>query len=266
MAEFWGVPAMVGRNAAVVGPPDFQRGMIRIVELGSDFRQMSYQGTLGWVALEIHVRSPQEVVTQLKGQPFIHTGGPSLANAPDGKPLYSAAQFTGPSGEPLYMTQHTQLDQLISVGRNNVGPLFIQTLAAYPYQATRDFYLQTLGMKMRMEIDTARTELVESLGLPKDGRYKMAAVRTPEYCSIQIDEYPKNTPQRPATSGCFASGVGMCTLITRNLDAVKSALTKANMKFAEIRSNSCPPFSGSRAIFCLGQAGERIEVVQSGRA
>ncbi|MEP7313174.1 MAG: VOC family protein [Pseudomonadota bacterium] len=263
MAEFWGVPAMAGRNAAVVGPPDFKRGMVRIVELGSDFRQVAYHDTLGWVALEIHVRSPKEVVTQLKGLPFVHTGGPGQANAPDGAPLYSAAQFTGPSGEPLYMTQHTQLDQLTSVGRNNVGPLFIQTLAAHPYQETRNFYLQTLGMKMRMEIDTPRTKLLETLGLPKGGSYKMAAVRAPEYCSIQIDEYPKSTPQRPATAGCFAAGVGMCTLLTRNLDAVKAALTKADMKFVEIKANSCPPFNGSRAIFCLGQSGERIEVVQT---
>jgi hypothetical protein len=266
MADFWGVPAMAGRAAAVVGPPDFQRGMIRIVELGKDFSKVSYHDTLGWVALEIQVRSPEAVVTQLKGLPFVHTGGPGQANEPNGNPIYRAAQFTGPSGEPLYMTQHMQLDKLISPGRNVVGPLFIQTLAASPYQETRDFYAQTLGMKMRMEIDTPRSNLVEKLGLPKGKLYKMAAVRAPEYCSIQIDEYPPSTPQRPATPGCFAAGVSMCTLTTHDLDAVKAAFTKAAVKFAEIDSNSCPPFNGSRAIFCLGRAGERVEVVEVRKA
>jgi len=262
-AEIWGAPAMAGRKAAVVGPPDFQRGMIRIVELGSDFQPTSYHETLGWVALEIHVHSPDDLVAQLEGLPFKHTGGPGTFKGRDGKPVYRAAQFTGPSGEPLYMTQHMQLDQLISAGRNNVGPLFIQTLAANPYQPTRDFYLQTLGMKMRMEIDTPRTSLVESLGLPKNDRlYKMAAVRAPEYCSIQIDEYPEGTPARPAAPGCFPPGVSMCTLTTLNLDAVASALKGAGIQIVEIESNAIPPFEGSRAIFCRGPSGERVEFVE----
>jgi hypothetical protein len=266
MAEFWGVPAMAGRAAAVVGPPDFQRGMIRIAELGKDFKPVSYQDTLGWIALEIHVKSPEAVVTQLKGLPFTHTGGPGTASERNGTPIYRAAQFKGPSGEPLYMTQHMQLDQLISAGRNNVGPLFIQTVAVSAYQQTRNFYMQDLGMRMRMEIDTPRTSLVETLGLPKGRAYKMAALRAPEYCSIQIDEYPESTPTRPAAPGCFAPGVNMCTLTTRNLDAVKAAFQRGGLKFAEIDSNSCPPFDGARAIFGRGHGGERIEVVEVGRA
>jgi len=262
MAEIWEAPAMAGRKAAVLGPPDFQRGMIRVVELGNDFQPVSYHETLGWVALEIHVRSPDELVAQLEGLPFTHTGGPGTFKGRDGKPVYRAAQFTGPSGEPLYMTQHMQLDQLISAGRNNVGPLFIQTLAANPYLPTRDFYLQTLGMRMRMEIDTPRTSLVESLGLPEDRLYKMAAVRAPEYCSIQIDEYPESTPVRPAAPGCFSPGVSMCTLTTRDLDAVAVALKGVGIQVAEIESNSIPPYEGSRAIFCKGFGGERVEIVE----
>jgi hypothetical protein len=261
-AEFWGVPAMAGRAVAVVGPPGYQRGMIRIVELGKDFKEVSYHDTLGWIALEIHVRSPDEVVGQLKGLPFVHTGGPGTANDREGKPLYRAAQFKGPSGEPLYMTQHMQLDELMSIGRNNVGPLFIQTVSTTSYQETLSFYLKDLRMKMRIEIETPRTKLVESLGLPSGARYKMAAVRAPEYCALQIDEYPKATPQRPATPGCFAPGVSMCTLTTRDLDAVKSTLRNANMQFAEVESNSCPPFHHARAVFFLGRGGERVEVVE----
>ena len=66
MAEFWGVPAMVDREAAVVGPPGFNRGLFRIVELGDDFQQVAYHETLGWAALEIHVRSPDALVSQLE--------------------------------------------------------------------------------------------------------------------------------------------------------------------------------------------------------
>ncbi len=263
MAKVWGVSGMAGRKAAVVGPPGFERGMIRIVELGSDFQRTSYGSTLGWGMLEIQVRSPDELVADLKGsQYFKHVGGPGTAKGSDGKPIYRAAQFTGPSGELLAMTQHPQLDQLSPVGRNNVGPLFMQILGAYPYQATRNFYMDTLAMETIMESNIARTNLVKELGVPQDRTYKTLYGRTPEYCTLQIDEYPDATPQRPATPGCFAAGVSICTLTARNLDAVKAALRKANAQFTEIEANSIPPFVGSRGIFCLGNAGERVEIVE----
>ena len=265
-AEFWGAPAMAGRNAAVLGPKGVQRGMLRIVELGKDFQQVSYHDTQGWLALEIQVVTPEAVISRLKGLPFVHTGGPGLAMDPAGKPLYRAVQFTGPSGEPLNMTQHMLLNTLAPLKSNVVGPLFYQTLATAQYPATKEFYLQTLGLKMRLEMDSRRTSIVEKLGLPKDQRFKLAAVRMPEFCSIELDEYPQGTPQRPASPGCFAAGVAMCTMTTQNLDAVKAALTKARIKFAETASNACPPFQGSRAIFCLGRAGERIEVIEVAKA
>jgi hypothetical protein len=154
------------------------------------------------------------------------------------------------------------LDEFISAGRNNVGPLFIQTLVAHPYQQTRDFYLRTLAMKSRLEVDVPRANVAEAFGLPPDRKYKMAAVRAPENCSIQIDEYPEVTPERPAAPGCFTPGASMCTFTTKDLDTVAGALKGAGVQFAEIDSNSIPPFKGSRAIFCRGHSGERVEFVE----
>jgi hypothetical protein len=194
---------------------------------------------------------------------------PGNAKDPDGKPLYRAIGFTGPSGESLALTQHVQLDELkISTGRNNIGPLFIQPLGAYPYEKVRDFYVQTLRTKMRMEVNTRGGNPAASPGQPQAPArtYKMSAVRTTEYCSIEIDEVPESTPPRPAAAGCFAPRVAMCTLTTRNLDAVKAAFKQASVNFTEIEKNSCPPFAGSRAISCLGHAGERVEVVEVGKA
>jgi hypothetical protein len=262
MAEFWGAPAMAGRDVSVMGPPGYNRGLIRIVELGSDFKEISFHETLGWAALEIHVRSPEEVVQQVKGHNFVHTGGPGTAKDNEGNAFYRAAQFKGPSGEPLYMTQHMQLDTLMSVGRNNVGALFIQTLNVPSYRETLDFYVNTLKMKMRIEVDVPRGNLVKELGTPANARYKMAAVRAPEFSAIQIDDYPKTVPTRPASPGCFAPGVNICTFKTRDIDAVKKALNGANIKYAEIESNNCPPFPYGRAVCFVGRGGERLEIVE----
>lgn len=262
MAEFWGAPAMAGRNVAVMGPPGYHRGLIRIVELGNDFQEISYHDTLGWTALEIHVRSADAVVDQLKGLNFVHTGGPGTAKDNEGNAFYRAAQFKGPSGEPLYMTQHMQLDTLITVGRNNVGPLFIQTLSVTSYPETLDLYMNVLKMKMRIEVPVPRTELAKKFGEPGDKRYRMAAVRAPEFSALQIDEYPKAVPARPTAPGCFAPGVNLCTLTTREIEPVKEALRKANVRFAEIESNSCPPFPYGRAVCFVGRGGERVEIVE----
>ena len=263
IADFWGAPAMAGRIAAVVGPPEHHHGLIRIVELGDDFQQVDSHGTLGWVALEIRVRSPDAMISQLRGLPFVHTGGPGDSSTKDGAPSYRAAQFKGPSGEPLYFTQHAQLDSLLKLGPNNVGPLFIQTLAARPYQETRDFYLKTLAMKWRMEVDVPRTNLVKRFGLPEDRVYKMAAVRAPEYCSIQIDEYPEAVAPRPSADGCLVPGACMCTFATRNLDAVASALRQSGLPFTRIDSHSMLPSTGTRALACRGYSGEIVEFIES---
>jgi hypothetical protein len=262
IADFWGTPAMAGRTAAVVGPPEHHHGLIRIVELGDDFQQVDSHETLGWVALEIRVRSPDAMLSQLKGLPFVHTGGPGDSSTQGGAPSYRAAQFKGPSGEPLYFTQHTQLDNLLKLGPNNVGPLFIQTLAARPYRETRDFYLKTLAMKSRMEIDVPRRNLAERFGLP-DRSYKMAAVRAPEYCSIQIDEYPEAVDPRPSADGCLVPGACMCTFATRDLDRVAGALRQSGLPFTEIDSHSMLPSTGGRALVCRGYSGEIVEFIQS---
>lgn len=265
VANFWGAPAMAGREMAVVGPPGYTTGLIRIVELGEDFQEAPYHETLGWIALEIRVQSPDDLVKRLEGSglPFVHTGGPGTFSMSDGTPVYRAAQFKGPSGEPLYMTQHMQLDKLVDVGRTNVGGLFIQTLGARPYLPTRDFYQSMLKMKSRMEIDTPRTNLVEAFGLPGDRKYKMAAVRMTDYCSIQIDEYPDPVPARAAVDGCLVPGVCMSTLIAKDLDIVARVLRDAGMAFEMMDDYPIPPASGGRALVCRGYSGEVVEFVEA---
>ncbi|MEX2123987.1 MAG: hypothetical protein WD795_08845 [Woeseia sp.] len=262
IADFWGTPAMADRIAAVVGPPEHDHGLIRIVELGDDFQQADFHETLGWVALEIRVRSPDVMVSQLKGLPFVHAGGPGDSSTKDGAPSYRAAQFKGPSGEPLYFTQHAQLDSLLALGPNNVGPLFIQTLAARPYRETRDFYLKTLAMKSRMEVDVRRTNLANRFSLPEDRLYKMAAVRAPEYCSIQIDEYPEAINPRPSAHECLVPGACMCTFATQDLDLIASALRQSGLPFSEIDSHSMLPSTGRRALACRGYSGEIVEFIE----
>jgi hypothetical protein len=224
---------------------------------------VAFNETLGWVALEIRVRSPDAMPEQLKGLPFTHTGGPGNSSTAGGAPAYRAAQFKGPSGEPLYFTQHTQLDTLLEHGPNNVGPLFIQTLAARPYLETRDFYQETLAMMSRMEVDVGRRNLVSKFDLPPDRTYKMAAVRAPEYCSIQIDEYPDVIEARPAVDGCLPPGSAMCTFATRDLDRVAGALRQTGLPFTRLDSHSIAPAGGKRALACRGYSGEFIEFVES---
>ena len=261
-AEFWGVPAMADREAAVVGPSELNNGLIRFVELGDQFRQIPPHTTLGWATLEIRVRAVDDMVGQLAGLPFTRTGGPRDLKWGSAPATLRAAQFRGPSGEPLIFTQDLQIDRSSLIGSKNVGGIFLQTLIAGPYIKTRDFYLKTLAMQLSLEVGVPRVNAADALGVDNSGLYKMAAVRAPQYCSIQIDEFPDMTPKRPSVPGYFPSGLCMCTFSVQDLDLVAVTLRQAGVSFAQMDSNSIPPFVGGRTIACRGHSGEFVEFIE----
>jgi hypothetical protein len=262
MAGFWGVPAMADRVVAVVGPSELSNGLIRLVELGEEFQHIPPHTTLGWGVLEIRVRAVDDVAEQLAGLPFVHTGGPNDLKFGSGPATLRAAQFQGPSGEPLYFTEDLQIDRSTLIGRNNVGGIFLQTLVAAPYLQTRDFYLKTLAMQLRAQVEFPRANVADASGVEKNRLYKMASLRAPQYCAIQIDEYPVETMKRPSAPGSFPPGVCMCTLMARDLDLVASALRGVNLPFTQTESNSIPPWVGGRALVCRGYSGEIVEFVE----
>ena len=262
MAEFWGVPAMADRVAAVVGPSELNNGLIRFVELGDQFRQIPPHTTLGWAALEIRVRAVDDMVGQLAGLPFTRTGGPSDLKWGSNPAIARTAQFEGPSGERLIFAQDLLVDRSKQIGSMNVGGIYIQMLAAAPYTQTRDFYLKTLAMQLSLEVDVPRSEVTDTFGMDNSGLYKMSVVRAPQYCSIIINEYPDVMTPRPSVPGYFPSGLCMCTFSVRDLDLVDSTLRQADVSFARMDSNSIPPFVGDRALACRGHTGEFVEFIE----
>jgi len=263
MANFWGTPAMAGRAAAVVGPSGFTSGLIRFVELGEDFQSIPSHTTRGWAALEIRVRDADAMVAQVAGSQIEHTGGPSDLKFGVGPPTLRPVQFRGPSGEPLYFTEDLQFDRSKLIGSDNVGGIFLQTIVAVPFTQTRDFYMRTLAMQLRAQVKFPRAQVAESLGLEKNRMYYMTSVRAPQYCAIQVDEYPDEIMARPAAPGCLPPGVCMCTLQVRDLDLVAAALGDSDVPFNQIESNSIPPGAGGRALACRGFSGEFVEFVES---
>lgn len=266
MARCWGVPAMAGRKAALMGPEGLATGLIRIVELGTDFEHVPKNTTLGWTALEIRVRNVDALPEQLAGTPITHTGGPSDLKWSDAPATLRAAQFHGPSGEPLYFTQDLQFDRSTLIGNDNVGGIFLQTLTAMPYEDTRNFYLRTLAMQLRLEVGVPRTSAHAALGVEGKGLYRMASVRAPQYCAIQIDEYPDAVKPRPAEPGCFPPGVCMSTLGVRDIDRIAGALQGVGVPFRQLDSSPMPPFAGNRTLACRGYSGEFVEFVEIGKS
>ncbi len=262
MAGFWGAPAMAGREAAVLGPSELNNGLIRLVELGDEFLHIPNHTTLGWAALEIRVRAVDDMVGQLAGLPFTRTGGPADLKWGPAPATLRAAQFEGPSGEPVFFTQDLQFDRSKLIGSENVGGIFLQTLVAGPYIQTRNFYLKTLAMQLSLEVGLPRVSVANALGVDNSGLYKMAAVRAPQYCSIQIDEFPDVTPKRPSAPGSFPPGICMCTFSVRDFDLVAAALRQADVPFAQMDSNPIPPYVGGRALACRGHSGEFVEFIE----
>lgn len=262
-AEFWDAPEMAGKTAAVVGPRELQSGLIRFVELGSEFRRIESHTTLGWAALEIRAKNVDAMPGQLAGSAIMHTNGPADLKFGSGPPSLRAVQFKGPSGEPLYFTQDLQFDRSPLIGKQNVGGVFLQTLVAVPYIKTRDLYLRSLGMQLRVEASVPRSGVARQSGAEPGKMYRMASVRAPEYNSVQIDEYPGTIGARPRTPGYLPSGVAMCTLRVRSIELVAAALQEIDVPFRRLASNSVPPYVGTQALCCVGFSGEIIEFVEA---
>ena len=262
LAEFWGAPAVAGRQAAVVGPRGVNAGLFRFVELGSEFKQVPLYSTLGWVALEIRARDVDALVGELEGSPFTHVGGPADLKFGDMPVTLRAAQFRGLAGEPLIFTEDLKYDRSEVLGEGNVGPLFIQTLAVRSYPTARDFYLQGLKMKLSLEVQYPMRNVMRALGLTDGRRLTMSAVRTTDYCSIELDEYPDEATERPTAEGSLPPAVCMCTLATRDLDQVAAALEEEGLAFSRLDANPIAPHQGSRLLFARGHSGERLEFVE----
>ena len=266
VANFWDAPALAGQRAAVIGPAHSNRGLFRFIEIGAAFQRIPLHTTLGWVALEIRARDVDALVRDVQGGPFTHVGGPRDLKFGDLPATLRAAQFRGTMGEPLIFTEDLKYDRSELLGDGNAGPLFIQTLAARPYTATRDFYLEMLKMKLSLEVDYRMRNVSWALGLSEDKTRKMSAVRSTDYCSIEVDEYPDEATERPTASGSLPPGVCMCTLATQGIDAVASALRRADIPFKTLDANPIPPYEGGRAIICRGRSGERVEFVETSEA
>ena len=101
LADFWDAPAPAGHSAALVGPHDMNRGLIRFVEIGSEFKRIPPFTTLGWTALEIRARNVDKLVSQLEGGPFVSPTGPHDLKFGDSLATLRAVQFRGPTGELL---------------------------------------------------------------------------------------------------------------------------------------------------------------------
>ncbi len=266
LADFWGAPAVAGQPAAVVGPRGVNAGFFRFVELGSDFKRIPLYSTLGWVALEIRARDVDALVSELAGSPFEHVGGPADLKFGDMPVTLRAAQFRGLEGEPLIFTEDLKYDRSNVLGEGNAGPLFIQTLAVHPYAPARDFYLQRLKMKLSLEVSYSMRNVIRALGLSDEQQLTMSAVRTTDYCSIELDEYPPEVTQRPTAAGSLPPAVCMCSHATRHLDQVATALQEEGLAFSRLEANPIAPHEGARLLFARGHSGERLEFVEAAGA
>ena len=267
-ATLWEAPGVAGHPAALVGPKDMQQGLIRFVEVS--VKPTPAFTTRGWTALELRTRNVDELAQRLEGSPFKRIGGPAdLTFAKP--PRLRAMQALGLGGEALYCTQ-SLLDPNGpypggQLGPNNVGTLFIVVLACWPYPATRDFYIQTLGMKLGFEAEFALRFANRYLGWPADRKGVLATARSGPSSLIELDGYPEEVLPRPTPGGSLPSGVSICTLEVPDIEKVARALQAASIPFRRLSSRLSEPLYRKRPALALrGRSGEIVELVENKEA
>lgn len=212
----------------------------------------------------------EELAKRLERSPFKRIGGPADLKFTN-PPKLRAMQVLGLGGEALYCTQ-----SLVDpngpypggqLGPNNVGTLFIVVLACWPYSATRDFYIHTLGMKLGFEAEFPLRFANQYLGWPTDRKGVLAAARSGPSSLIELDGYPEEVLSRPTPSGSLPPGVSICTLDVPDMEKFVAALQAASITFRRLSSQlSEPPYRKRPVLALRGRSGEIVELVENKEA
>ena len=202
-------PELAGRPFATLMPPDGPQVGIRIVQGGdSGYQPMK---RLGWSAIELLVKDPIQLKTQLEGSAFRHLQGPDFLT--DQKNIL-AMQVTGPNQELFYLTH--MIDPSLSFLQPepspvSVGQTFIMVMGTPDIDNSLTFWREHFDNGIVGPIPYRIGVLSEAYDLPLDTQHPLALVSMSDGYGIEIDQYPEAADPVPGPAG-EQGGVILVTL------------------------------------------------------
>ncbi len=244
IATAWGAPDLA--DARWIGLASSSEGLggLRLVEVPDPPVDALPLASLGWGATEISIIDVDARAAAMTAAGFRVVSPP--------RPLGSdaqirAAQFAGPDGEAIYVTDVRAYQGPFEVRRaeHPVEGCFIAVLAAADLEAARDFYETGYGTHRVTDRPVLVPALTKQLGLAEGEMVRISSQQLSGGCLLEIDAYPAGTPERPRASG-LPAGVAMMTFSAPVVGPGGPAIW---------------PYRGRPVKVVRGVAGELIELV-----
>ena len=245
---------MTGKPYILMQPASGEPVYLRFVESGGTGNYAPMK-TLGWNAIEVHVRDPDGLVDALDSERFSIVGEPAFLTGTDN---IRAAQVLGPHDELLYLTHVIDPAKStfnIGTAKTPVDRVFIMVLGTGDVVETASFYRDYLGMELSPPMDYRIRVLSRAWGMPEDTLHPLSVVQLQDAFLIEVDQYPQQAPRRSAAPGGLPYGPAMVSFMVDDLSGVAEKAGRVPVILNE------PPYKGHAMLFLEGPSGELIELV-----
>ncbi len=257
LAASWGCPANAGSRHAVLQPESGEACFFRLVEQPAhpDFTPTT---SFGWAAFECSVEDVWRWPNELPASMFTVVGMPkTLANM---KPTFIPMQTLGPGKELIYLNEvlEPEGDLDLPMAKSAVDRIFICVLAAKDRAASVRWYEEALGLDKGIEFTIPYSMINKAFDLPASTLTTLTMITAGRMPIVEIDDYPRQTVERPRHEGMLVPGNALVTLAVESLDACKVEWITP----PEARDGAL--YEGRRAGTAMGAAGELVELVEVG--
>ena len=153
---------------------------------------------VGWSAIELLVKDPEQLESELPGSAFRHLQGPDFLTE---QKNILAMQVTGPNQELFYLTH--MIDPSKSFLRPQpslepVGHTFIMVMGSPDLEASLAFWRRYFGNGIVGPIPYRIGVLSDAYDLPGETLHPLALVSMSDGYGIEIDQYPDEATAVPA--------------------------------------------------------------------
>ena len=189
-------PELADRRFVTMMPRSGPQVGLRLVE-GNASGYMPMK-RVGWSAIELLVKDPEQLETELSGSAFRHLQGPDFLTE---QKNILAMQVTGPNQELLYLTH--MIDPSKSFLRPQpspepVGHAFIMVMGSPDLEASLAFWRRYFDNSIVGPIPYRIGVLSDAYDLPGETLHPLALVSMSDGYGIEIDQYPDEATAVPA--------------------------------------------------------------------
>ncbi len=189
-------PELAGRPFMTMMPATGPQVGIRVIQGGAQGYQPMKR--VGWSAIELLVKDPEQLKRNLEGSLFRHLQGPDFLTEQQN---ILAMQVSGPNRQLFYLTH--MLDPSKSFlqpepSPAQVGHTFIMVTGSSDISASLEFWQAHFSNDVVGPIPYRIGVLSEAYDLPVETEHQLALVSMVDGYGIEIDQYPKEATSVPA--------------------------------------------------------------------